>query len=191
MQIHHKLTRSRVFRLIFFASSLLILMFCFRLIILTINPTLEKNHALYQAQAKWQGHIISSYRMVVTYKRKLYGQEAGSCQQVVEVHNNTIVVNGANQQPCRSHISTIADLFQQIEHDTNIIRWDQCDVLMVSAEYDPEFGYPRSIRYKWEFFSPLNLGIDFFSKPNTCTILDMFNPDIDDIEILSFSPLGP
>jgi hypothetical protein len=157
------------------------------------DPKFERYQALNQARTQWATQNISSYRMVIAYQRKQYGQIAGVCQEDVEVRNNIIVVNKSAQQPCGSHepATTIANLFQVIDHDINNVRWDQCKILMIKVTYDRKLGYPQYIKYTWEAIKPENVGKDFFSRQSQCVNVAMFSPDIDDVNVISLSPLMP
>lgn len=131
--------------IILFAPSYL-----FQIIRFVPNPKLEKNLALNEAQMKWNLQNISSYRMTVAYKSKQYGQDAGVCREEIEVNNYSATLNSP---PCnrQSFPINIPTLLNQIGHDINTVRWNQCQVLVINATYDPELGYPRSIQYKWEW----------------------------------------
>jgi hypothetical protein len=181
--------RRKIASVLSISGGLFVILCSLWLIRLAANPQREKLKTLSQAQARWAAHSISSYQMVIAYTRKQYGQDAGTCQEQVEVQNNSIVVNSTAQQTCRSQTLTIPDLFQQIERDTNVIRWNQCHILIVTVTDDMQFGYPSHIKYRWENASFDNLGMDYF-KVN-CQDLAMFPPDIDDIEIISLISINP
>ena len=124
------------------------------------------------AEVRWLDHPIDHYRLVMFRKPEMTGL-LPACDQDIEVEREVITkinTDSCSQDSLPSNTietvvgppMTVSMLFKLLEHDTTEIRFGrgaQCgDLSVVESSYDPQFGYPTSIQYKWETASPANMG---------------------------------
>jgi hypothetical protein len=141
--------------------------------------------ALVQAKARWSARPFSGYRLVLRRGNPLHGE---TCRQDVSIQDDNVIYVALNTCP---RLSTISDLFKQLEDDMAYVHWGPngvgCDVRAVYPVYDPQLGYPLQIDYRQEHLweaavPPLALRI----RPGPCTLMAAL---WDSIEIVSLTPL--
>lgn len=141
------------------------------------------------AERTWQARSLSHYR-ITTGTWAPWGPTSG-CVQEIEVQNTR--VTEVVQNTCSMPITTVSHLFGRIKpfvrHQVCGAGGCLCDgYVVVKAEYDAQFGYPRSInisleqsRFVQTFFrlSPW--------KWNNCSLMGTVTEP--GILVLSFTPL--
>jgi hypothetical protein len=94
------------------------------------------------ARQRWATRPFSHYRLMLEYG------EWGYCRQSIDIQNNHVVT--VLQDTCATPAPTIDELFDRIEQDMLALS-GRCGVngcgcdgtIVVSAGYDPRYGYPR------------------------------------------------
>ncbi|HLY25460.1 MAG TPA: DUF6174 domain-containing protein [Aggregatilineales bacterium] len=123
---------------------------------------------LVAAEARWKDHAIAHYNLVIFRESEPAFSNRPSCEQDFEVSDEEITKTNADS--CRNSSipylaqppMTVSALFKLLEHDSTEIRWghnvDCGDMSVVANTYDPQYGYPTSIHYGWEFATPASMG---------------------------------
>lgn len=113
------------------------------------------------ARQRWEARPFSRYQLVL--ERRFIAAERGQvvlhCRQTVEVEAEQIrrIVSST----CAPHM-TVSTIFTRFKpHVTNPVTLRRCGhggctcyASQVTADYDPELGYPRQIRLVWRNVTP-------------------------------------
>jgi Family of unknown function (DUF6174) len=165
-------------------GGVIVLLVC-GLLLLRLAPldTLE----LSAARSRWATRPFSHYRLDLKYGVLEY------CKQSIEIKDEQIVA--VFQNTCAEPVPTVNDLFDRIERDITVLSGHcgpngcACDgTIVVSATYDPQFGYPHSKRVdldsaaRWRF-------PDYWQRRlagKLCTSWDMGR---EDITVVALTPM--
>jgi hypothetical protein len=140
------------------------------------------------ARERWAARPFSHYRLLLEYG------EWGYCRQRLDIQGDRVVALLYNT--CSAPAPTVDEIFDRIERD--IVRLSgRCGVngcgcdgtIVVSADYDPRFGYPRFKRVKLNSETRL-LFPEYWKRRLSGEICSHRQFGRDNITVVALDPIG-
>jgi len=124
----------------------------------------SEERAFDQAMQRWQHRDFQRYRveLIHTYVTGDFFRSLVECRQVLEVEQRRVrrIVSSSCQQPYKLSVDEIFRRFEQHVHQPLMLRRCGyggciCSTSRISAEFDPQLGYPIQLSRKYEDVTPI------------------------------------
>jgi hypothetical protein len=129
------------------------------------DPTKANRRALMEAQARWNAHPVTHYRMEIGHGYK-FPEGGYLCRQTVEVRYERIVALTSSK--CNLSGFTVTELFalagRAIPRHIDWVNGAGCMLWVSQSTFHPTYGFPTLIKTVQKAASPETIGVAKYQR---------------------------